>query len=61
MLSITLLLNQNYNEIIMFRLYDEGMKIGDDDYYETCLQININNYLHNKRKKDYNSFEDYLS
>ena len=29
----------------MFRLHGGGMKIGDEDYYETYLQININNFI----------------
>ena len=36
--------NLERNLDYMFRLHGGGMKIGDEDHYENCLQININNF-----------------
>ena len=36
--------NLERNLDYMFRLHGGGMKIGDEDNYETCLQINVNNF-----------------
>ena len=36
--------NLERNLDYMFRLHGGGMKIGDDDNYECCIQINVNNF-----------------
>ena len=36
--------NLERNLDYMFRLHGGGMKIGDEDNYESCLQINVNNF-----------------
>ena len=36
--------NLERNLDYMFRLHGGGMKVGDEDHYESCLQININNF-----------------
>ena len=36
--------NLERNLDYMFRLHGGGMKIEDEDYYESCLQINVNNF-----------------
>ena len=36
--------NLERNLDYMFRLHGGGMKIGDDDHYECCIQINVNNF-----------------
>ena len=36
--------NLERNLDYMFRLHGGGMKIEDEDHYESCLQINVNNF-----------------
>ena len=36
--------NLERNLDYMFRLHGGGMKIGDDDHYECCIQVNVNNF-----------------
>ena len=43
--------NLERNLDYMFRLHGGGMKVGDEDNYETCLQINVNNFAFEGKTK----------